>query len=130
MVSLNLDEQVKQLMMSIESDDKLADISNLFFDLLENHDLNLIGKPTKNSLVEDSIAVISRTLIKNAVVSNFISTYTKRYRLWYGTYFVNAHFSSYFYFQVLDIGMITVSNRGYYTDFARFTMNINNPIIH
>ncbi|KJR40927.1 hypothetical protein MCHI_003168 [Candidatus Magnetoovum chiemensis] len=121
----NLDEEVKQLMIALEQGTNFNDIFNLFFDLHEKSEFQVMGKLKKNKKIKETISFVTKRIIKDGIMVNFLAIIVDKYKLWHGAFFINGQLSTYFYFEKLDMGMLAVSRGGGRTEFGRFTLYKN-----
>ncbi|MBF0564678.1 MAG: hypothetical protein HQK89_05490 [Nitrospirae bacterium] len=122
---MNIDEDVKNLLVAFEEKDQFADIFNLFLDLSEKQEFRILGEPKNDVKLKLTIAELMKKIIKGASINNYLAMYVDKYKLWHGGFFANRMLSTFFYFEELGKGMVAVAKGKDNMEFARFTLYKN-----
>ncbi|MBF0556738.1 MAG: hypothetical protein HQK96_19660 [Nitrospirae bacterium] len=119
---MNLDEEVENLLLAVEEKTVFTDIYDLFYDLTDKAEFRKMCVPANNKKIKATVTSIAKKIVKNAVISGFKSVKVDRYKLWHGVFYSDMRMSTFFYFEKLDMGLVSVSGPKDHIDIARFTV--------
>ncbi|MDM8516218.1 hypothetical protein QUF76_08480 [Desulfobacterales bacterium HSG16] len=121
--SFKFKKELTMLKDKLISCEDFSEIHNMFFDLLaENHDFLRLSKKAKHPVLKQAAAAIGKKLLQKEVeISLFMLLKYKKYNFYHGTCFIDGHIAGIFFFQDIDMGMMSLSVNPPYTSFMRFT---------
>ncbi|MCI4625619.1 MAG: hypothetical protein L3V56_06630 [Candidatus Magnetoovum sp. WYHC-5] len=119
---MNIDEEVKGLMIALNEKDEFVDINSLFLDLAERPDFRKLGRLKNNKLLTDTLTAVARRIIDSAPITEFMAVCVDKYRLWHGVFFTKGQLTTFFYFEAVNTGLLAIARGQGHIDFARFTL--------
>ncbi len=103
--------------------DTFSEIQEMFFDVVaENQEFIRLSKKTKHPIIKAAVSAIGKQLLEKEVeITHLMLLKYKKANFYHGTCFIDGHMTSVFFFQDIDIGLISLSKNPPYTSYMRFT---------
>ncbi|MBF0464129.1 MAG: hypothetical protein HQK88_05855 [Nitrospirae bacterium] len=127
---MTVDERVKQLTETLIHNDNFGDINNAFLDLTEDPEFRLLGKPEINDKIKETVTAVSKVVVKDAKIDEFMSLRVSKYQLWHGCFFVNNRLATFFYFEEFNMGLLAITKTRNHTDLIRITLSKHSHRFH
>jgi hypothetical protein len=107
----------------LQTADNFGDIVKYFFDHLANDPTFIkLSKPTKHSLVKETLRSIATRLFKqDAPVTNLLLLKLSKHQFYHGACFIQGRPANVLYFEDIDMGIVCTASTYPYMEYARFT---------